>query len=163
MTLTAERLRALLSYDARTGVLTRIVRTSNRCRVGDTAGSLTFYGYLSVCVDGKDHFAHRLAWLYMTGEWPRGNIDHIDGDKTNNRWSNLRDVDQAVNMQNLRAAHKDSTTGLLGVSYCKERRRWYARIYARGHRASLGGFSSAEDASAAYQAAKKRHHSEAMQ
>ena len=89
-TLTAARLRELLQYDPETGVFTRLVKTSNGIKVGDVAGTADARGYILIRVDGWLHLAHRLAWLHMTCEWPKGMIDHINGVRDDNRWSNLR-------------------------------------------------------------------------
>lgn len=78
MTITAERLRELLEYDEDTGVFKRKARTSNRISIGDIAGSSDAKGYVCIRVGGKTYKAHRLAWLYVYGEWPTGEIDHIN-------------------------------------------------------------------------------------
>ena len=89
-TLTAAQLRELLQYDPETGVVTRLVKSSNGIKVGDVAGTADARGYILIRVDGWLHLAHRLAWLHMTCEWPKGMIDHINGVRDDNRWSNLR-------------------------------------------------------------------------
>ena len=83
--LTAERLREVLDYDPDTGVFTRKVRTASSVKVGDVAGSLNGKGYIRIRVDGRLYFAHRLAWLYVHGEWPVDQVDHINGIKNDNR------------------------------------------------------------------------------
>lgn len=154
--LTAERLRAMLRYDQATGVFTRLVQTASNARVGDTAGTLNGQGYLRISIDKFDHRAHRLAWLYVNGAWPDGEIDHINGDRGDNRIANLRVVTRAVNMQNQRAAPKGSASGLLGVH--PYRRKWSANITIGGKTRRVGVFESKEEAHTAYVLAKRELH-----
>lgn len=154
--LTAQRLRELLHYDPETGVLTRAVSTSCRARAGAVAGCINASGYRQIGFNKTLFYAHRLVWLYVHGEWPKGHIDHIDGDKTNNRLNNLRDASGFVNSQNRRCASSNSAHGFLGVT--KNKRRWSARIFANGTQIHLGTFDSPEEASATYVAAKRIEH-----
>jgi hypothetical protein len=154
--LTAERLRELLHYDPETGVFTRIARVRGT-RPGAVAGSMTSKGYRQVRIDGRQYQAHRLAWLYMTGEWPADQIDHRDGDPANNRFDNLRAATHAENQQN-RAPPKNSTSGLIGASWQQRSRRWVAQIDAGGRQVYLGLFDTPEEAHAAYLSAKARLH-----
>jgi hypothetical protein len=155
--LTAARLRSLLCYDPETGVFThRITSGRRRCVAGTVASRDSQTGRLIVSIDRHNHYAHRAAWLYMTGAFPVGVIDHLDGDSFNNRFANLRDVPQAINQQNLRAAHIDSSSGYLGVSANK--RRWAASIKVLGVRKHLGTYDTAEEAYAVYLEAKRRLH-----
>lgn len=159
MTLTADRLREVVRYDPATGVFTRLVSTAPNARAGDFAGSLRKRGILAFHVDGKLYAAHRLAWLYMTGKWPDDDIDHRDGNKVNNRWDNLRDVDDFTNLQNLRKAMKSNkTTGLLGASWSKQIKRFKAQITVDGANTYIGTFSTAMQAHEAYVEAKRRLH-----
>lgn len=156
--LTADRLRQLLSYDASTGIFTRRISQTNRVKVGDIAGSPNQKGYINIMVDGRLYPAHRLAWLYVHGEWPRAQIDHINGTKTDNRIANLREATNSQNMQNMRTARSDNTSGLLGVRWHKRDKRWHARIMVDGKARHLGSFGSSDDAQAAYLAAKRQLH-----
>ncbi len=156
--LTAQRLRELLHYDPETGVFTWSVRTSNRIKVGDVAGTGSGQGRWQILVDGHLFLAHRLAWFYVYGHWPTHGIDHRDGNPLNNRIENLRDVLPSVNSQNLHRPHRDNQTGLLGVLRENRRNKWLAQITVNGKRIYLGYFDSAEKASAAYLRAKEIYH-----
>jgi hypothetical protein len=155
--LTAQRLRELLHYDPATGVFTRNTSSGTRWKAGQIAGSVT-EGYWAIRVDGRLYKSHRLAWLYVYGHWPFEQIDHIDGNCSNNAISNLRDVSNAANQQNLHGAHRDSASGLLGVFFHKERSLWVAKICVNGKPLHLGRFTSAEEAHHAYIAAKRKYH-----
>lgn len=127
-------------------------------RKGDVAGCINAGGYVVIRVDGVLYRANRLAWLLMTGAWPDGTIDHKDGDRSNDRWRNLRDVPHLVNMQNLRAARADNKTGLLGVCIDKDRGKFKAQIRIDGRNVLIGRFDSAQAAYSAYIDAKRKHH-----
>ncbi len=118
--------------------------------------SLTRKGYLRLYLSGRHYLVHRLVWLFVTGHWPLGLIDHRDGDKTNNRFSNLRDADNRLNQQNQRTAHRDSHSGVLGVS--RNGGRWKARIKFGGAQVTLGSYATPEEAHNAYIAAKRSLH-----
>lgn len=157
--LTQARLKELFCYEVATGVFTRSEAiTRHRGKAGEVAGNLTQHGYLTICVGYRDYYAHRLAWLWVHGEWPSKNIDHIDGDGANNRIANLRDVPQLVNCQNLRAAPKHSTSGILGTSFIKKTGRWRSRIVVNKVPKELGLFNSPTEAHAAYVHAKRQFH-----
>jgi hypothetical protein len=156
--LTAERLRELLDYDPETGVfLWKVNRSIGKA--GQVAGGLSkALGYRTIGIDSRLYYGHRLAWLYVHGRWPEGVIDHINGDRTDNRISNLREVHQRVNVENRRAVRKDSATGLMGVYRDKGTTKLQARITARKVRYDLGWFDTAEEAHAAYLKAKRKLH-----
>jgi hypothetical protein len=155
--LTAERLRELLSYDPETGVFAWKV-SRRGVRPGQT-GNVRPDGYLRIGIDGVNHLANRLAWLYVTGAWPEYGVDHRDGDHGNNRFLNLRDVSQQINVQNVGAATKaNKSSGLLGVSYHARDGLWRARIYVDGKERCLGYFKTPEPAHEAYLVAKRARH-----
>lgn len=157
--LTADRLREVLSYDPIDGLFRWRIATSTCVKVGATAGSLSkVWGYIELRLDKRLHKAHRLAWLYMTGEWPIFEIDHRDTDRANNRWDNLRDVPHSVNQQNRRRAQANGSTGLLGVTFDKAKGKFMAQIRAPDRSKFVGYFDSAEVAHTAYVAAKREHH-----
>jgi len=155
-TLTAERLREVLSYDPETGEFTRAI-TLRKWKSGQRAGSLNkVTGYIYIMVDGYSSTGHRLAWLYMTGNWPIGSIDHKDGVRSNNRFANLRDVQHLVNMQNRQRAQTDNKLGILGVTH--RRGRYRATLKHLGKSIYLGDYKTAEEAHAAYLTAKRVRH-----
>ena len=155
--LTAARLRELLHYNPDTGLFTWLVSTTRRIRVGAVAGTLVTSGYVSIGVDRDLHRAHRLAWLYVYGEWPKHDIDHINGNRSDNRIANLRDVTRTVNLQNIRSAHKDKQSATpLGVY--ADKKKWAAAIRVNGERCRLGTFDTPEEAHAAYLDAKRKYH-----
>lgn len=168
MSLIAERLRAVVDFDGATGVFVWRARSReefasarahaayNSKYAGRVAGSGDGSGYQQLRVDGAKYRAHRLAWLYAHGTWPNGHIDHINGDRSDNRISNLREADDAVNNQNLRRAKRTNRSGFLGVS--TKGPRFEASIYVAGTIHRLGRFDSAADAHAVYLEAKRRLH-----
>ena len=155
--LTAHRLRELLTYDHETGVFTNLTARGGIC-VGRKTGRVDSRGYLQICLDGRRHLAHRLAWLYVTGQWPANEIDHINNVRLDNRLSNLREADRSINMQNIRNPRLGNTSGCLGVSYHKITAKWVAQIQAKGKKKHLGVFNTIEEAANVYIEAKRRLH-----
>lgn len=156
--LTQARLKELLSYDPETGIFIRLV--NRQCvKAGDIAGSISSEGYLTVYMDGRSYKCHRLAWFYMTGEWPKGEIDHIDGKRANNAFSNLRDVSKNANIQNQKKPQsRNKSSGYLGVFKNYNSNKFMARITVNNRKIYLGSFSEAEDAHEAYLKAKRELH-----
>lgn len=156
--LTAARVRELLHYDPLTGVFTRRVATGRHgCHTaGSIVGTLDDGGYLRAGVDGRTYRLHRLAWLYMTGEWPARDVDHRFRIKTDNRWSELRAASRGENLQNRTTAQSNSRHGVLGVS--PNKKGWRARITIAGKDHNLGTFQTPEIAHDAYVKAKRLLH-----
>jgi hypothetical protein len=158
--LTLERLLEVLAYDPETGIFTRKVRLAQCHQAGDRAdfevmaGGLR--GYRRIAIDGKRYLAHRLAWLYTYGFWPLANIDHVNGDRGDNRIQNLRDVAQSINLENMRRPRSGNPSGLLGVS--EHQGRWRSRITVGGETRYLGMFATAEEAYETYLNAKRKLH-----
>jgi len=152
----AELLR-ILSYDGETGLFHWMERRSSNAPAGSVAGS-NVRGYTNISVAGAKVRAHRLAWLYVYGEWPKGFIDHINGVRNDNRIENLRLVNFSENMQNQRKVRADSKTGLMGVQWNKRKSVFIARIKFNGKCHYLGQFPSKEAAAAAYLQAKREVH-----
>lgn len=159
--LTQERLRSLLDYSPETGKFKWLVRRSN-IAAGVAAGTLMCNGYLCIRVDKRLHLAHRLAWLWVTGDAPLLQVDHINGDRADNRFCNLRLATNSQNQQNRRAAQASSSTGLMGVLNVSRLRGYpkpfKAAIKKNGRLTTLGYFETAEEAHAAYLAAKRVVH-----
>jgi hypothetical protein len=124
--------------------------------IGDRAGTLVRDGYRQLRIHGKQYLEHRLIWLLHTGSLPTDEIDHINGDRQDNRIENLRLVSRDMNMQNQRTARRDNTSGLLGVR--KSGAKWYATIGIDGKRFYLGMYTTPELAHLAYVNAKRKHH-----
>ena len=157
MTLTAARLRELLHYDPATGIFIR-AKAIAKFGAGETAGALTKLGHIRICVDGRSYYAHRLAWLYAHGSWPSENIDHINGNPSDNRLINLRDVSQEMNNQNQRRAHSDNPNKVQGVTFVKAKGRFRASITVNYKARFLGYFDTPEEAHERYLAEKRIHH-----
>jgi hypothetical protein len=153
--ITQERLKELLKYDIETGKFTWLVR-STRADVGQEAGVIMGEGYRTISVDGQKKLAHRLAWLYVHGTWPKGQIDHINGVRSDNRLANLRDVTSSQNLHNVQQPRSTNKTGYRGISIWKGR-KFLARITVKNRIIHLGIFDTAEAAYAARQAAEKKH------
>lgn len=153
--LTQERLKELLDYDSLTGIfIWKKARNNNL--VGIIAGAKRPDGYLRIRIDYKFYYAHRLAWLYVYGEWPKNCIDHKDMVHDNNRISNLRDVTNSVNMQNQRAARKDNLHGFLGVK--RNGNGFAAHIQLNGKQKNLGTRKTPEEAHELYVIEKRKIH-----
>lgn len=160
--LTADRLRALLVYVPETGSFRwkpRGQRDGSQCNRDREAGSVSKQtGYRTIRVERKLYQAHRLAWLYVYGGWPPEDIDHINGERLDNRIANLRSVPNAVNRQNSKRARSDNRCGVQGVHFDVRRGRWRASVRHEGRAHFLGSFLSPEEARTAYLAAKNRLH-----
>jgi hypothetical protein len=158
--LTSQTLRKLLDYDQETGVFTwKRLRRQGRARVGDAAGAVNGAGYRQIgfALYGAKQ-CHRLAWLHVYGRWPVGEIDHINGDKLDNRISNLRDVSRKQNQQNQRLPPRNNQSGFLGV--CKDARQGFkATLMNNKQSIYLGSFKTPEEAYEAYLKAKRELHS----
>lgn len=155
--LTQTALKALIVYDPETGVFTWLPREGRRAWNTRYAGKVAGFDwkcganvtYRSIRIHDWPFLGHRLAWLYMTGEWPTDGVDHIDLDGRNNRWVNLREASKAQNSHNTRAP-KTNTTGFKGVSLHKQTGRYRAYICAAGRQIWLGYHDTPEAAHAAY-------------
>jgi hypothetical protein len=148
--LTAEYVRHLFDYDKWTGQLFYKNPPSNFKKKGAEAGTPTMKGHIRVVIEGRHYLAHRIIWLWMTGEWPEFEIDHWDEDTGNNRWKNLRKATSSQNLHN-RGVQVNNTSGFKGVS--RMRKRWTAEIQCTGKRHRLGFFDTPEEAAKAYKKA----------
>jgi hypothetical protein len=147
-----------LYYDPNTGSITWKRTKGSRAKTGTNAGNLSKNGYLVLGFDGKDFYAHRVAWLLHYGQWPTNLVDHVNGVKTDNRILNLREVTKSENAQNQKTSCKTSETNYLGVHYDTRRGRYVAKIMLNYKTKHIGVFKSAEEAYAAYLLIKRQIH-----
>lgn len=154
--LTANNVRDLLNYDQKTGVFTWKVDVAKNRKVGQVAGSLSTQGYVVLTIGRKTYKAHRIAWLYVYGEWPSSILDHVNQCRNDNRIANLRLADAVLNGKN-RKPNK-GRVGATGASFVKSRNRWIASIMVDKKRLHLGSFVNQADAVTAYAAAKEKFH-----
>lgn len=155
--LTAEYLRSILDYDPLSGIFVWRIRTSNRVKVGDIAGSVGNHGYIVIRIDGQNRLAHRLAWLYMLGTFPPDGIDHKDCDRQNNSWENLRHATGSQNQGNI-CKRADNTSGYRGVSWHKKSGKWQACVKVSGKNYHLGFYDEPAYAAAVHAGAHKLIH-----
>lgn len=156
--LTADRVREVLNYDPATGVFTWRVN-KGRIKAGSKAGYRMTSGYWSIGVDDRKHLAHRLAWLWTHGRWPKAEIDHANGNRADNRIQNLREASKSQNMQNM-GPPKDNTSGFKGVCWAKLRSKWMSRIQINSRYIFLGYHDTPEAAHEAYCEAARKHFGE---
>ena len=140
-----ERLKFILEYHS-DGYFIRKSKVNRNTIIGSKAGYIRDNGYVVVRVDNVDYLEHRLVWFYMTGEWPKENIDHIDLNKTNNRFDNLREASPTENNFNC-VARKTSKSGFKGIRLFKGKYR--VRITINNKEIYIGSFLSLEEAIAA--------------
>lgn len=134
-TVSVNRVKKLLDYDKLTGIFKWKIQQSNRIKIGSIAGTIRDNGYIKIIIDGQLYFAHRLAWLYVTGEWPKQNIDHKNGIKNDNKFDNLREATHSENGQNRASYGKKSPAK--GIYHC--RGKFAVRI-------ALGTYNTIEEA-----------------
>lgn len=145
--ITQKELKKLLHYDPETGVFTWLCDRSDKVKAGDIAGGSNLSnGYKRLCVNYKIYLQHRLAFLYMEGEMPKNLVDHINGNRSDNRWCNLRHADNFGNAQNS-AIRRDNTSGHAGIWKPKNRNKWVVQIRNK----HVGYCNSFEEAKKMYQ------------
>ena len=164
--ITADQLRAILDYDPETGEF-RWRETAHKSKMwntkyaGEIAGGKATSGrnttYLAIGIEGRRYYAHRLAWLYIHGEWPPAVIDHVDGDGSNNAIANLRLATNRENQAN-RGRQRNNATGYKGVHFETWTGKYKAKIQHSGKTYNLGRFETPEEAHEAYEAAASRLH-----
>lgn len=154
--MTPKLLREILRYDPATGIFIWLVSPAHRAPAGSVAGSLKETGYRRISYRGHFYYAHRLAWLYVFGEPARLNIDHINGERDDNRIGNLRAVTHSQNIGNSRLS-RANTSGFKGVGWDKARGKWAARIKVNYKFIHLGRFNNIKDAVAARLAADAKY------
>ena len=157
--LTLEKVRELLHYDPATGQFRWRVNVGSYGRIpaGTVAGAKSLNGYIYITIGRHRCLAHRLAWFYVNGEWPEKQIDHINNNRVDNTWSNLRLADQSENSCN-GSLRTTNTSGYRGVSWSTAKRKWVASIVKNRKQFKLGYFSCKHEAYSAYcKAARKLH------
>lgn len=145
--MTQDELKTLLEYNALTGVFLWKVSFKNGIKAGDPAGYVNTYGYHSTRIRGVKYQTHRLVWLYVYGSFPTHVIDHINGNKTDNRIENLRDVTDRENAANKERHRKGK---YVGVSVKNHSKKWVAEIRVKGKLHYLGSYLTEESAYEAY-------------
>lgn len=155
--ITADWIKNVLTYDPLTGHFLWAARFGKRGIPGKRAGTVDFGGYVVITINGRRLKGHRLAWLVMTGSWPAYAVDHINGDRTDNRFSNLRQASALENQQN-RRLQRNNKSGYMGVSWDAHASKWRAGIRSRGQSVNLGNFDSPQAAHHAYLVAKAALH-----
>lgn len=149
----------VLSYDPETGFFRwRKSMRKNQILAGSVAGHVSAkLGYVLINFNGNPVYAHRLAWLYKTGAWPKNTIDHINGVRSDNRFCNLREATRMQNNNAFRRKSKANTSGYTGVYYHKQRNKWCARIMVFGKTIPLGLHETPEKAARAVQNERAKH------
>lgn len=153
-----DELKSLLSCDLETGAIHWIAKGKGMIKK-KAAGTLLHSGYLGICIGPKRWQAHRIAWALHHGEWPKDQIDHINGIKTDNRICNLREATNSQNGKNL-GLSKANKSGVKGVSFENYTQKWKASIKVESKTISLGRFNSIEDAAIARKLAEQHYFKE---
>jgi hypothetical protein len=157
--LTQQELKHWLWYDKESGLF-RWRHGRGMClKPWTLAGTVTRQGYIEIHLGGRIYKAHRLAWLYMTGEQPSKEVDHINRDKSDNRWVNLRLATREENQWNA-SLRSDSTCGVSGVTFHKASGKWKTQCRANGKRHFLGAYKTKEEAAEAVLRFRAEHHGE---
>lgn len=143
--ITQNQIKEVLNYNPDNGIFTWLVSSAQRIKIGNIAGGLDKYGYIKIQLNCKTYKAHRLAFLYMTGEFPKNQVDHINHNRNDNRWENLRGVSKTENGQN-RSKQSNNKSGFTGVSWHKSMGKWIVHIKANGKILHLGYFKNKDKA-----------------
>jgi hypothetical protein len=155
-TLSQDLLKDLLHYEPETGLFTWKVDRGSVKLKGKATGYLGNVGYMRITINRKCYLSHRLAFLYMTGSIPP-QVDHINGIRSDNRWSNLRSCNNAQNNQNVRLS-KNNTSGIKGVSWAKNVSKWIVQIGVGGKNIRLGIYEDIELAELVIKEAREHYH-----
>lgn len=142
--LTKAKVRSLLHYSEQSGQFIWLDNKNNRVKKGDVAGHIDDHGYRRICIEGVEYRAHRLAWLYIFGVMPEM-IDHVNGIRTDNRLSNLRECTSSQNAIN-RKIQSNNKSGTTGVSWNKKESKWKAYAKIKGKIINLGTYMGKEEA-----------------
>lgn len=155
--ITIEEIAKVVSYDPNTGIMTWLKETPGRAKIGDPAGYLdASTGYTKIGIYYKRYYAHRIAFMLMTGRWPSNQIDHIDGNRANNSWSNIREATRSENMVNRVSPRRLCRKG----AYLTPDGNYQSKIMVGRKSIYLGTYKNEEDAHAAYCEAAHKYHGE---
>lgn len=157
-----EYLKSLLKYDPKSGYFFWKINKSSRARIGRKTGNKNGNGYIILKVDCYRFQAHQIAWLLVKGKWPKKDIDHIDGNRSNNSISNLREATKQQNAWNMKRKNGENiknTSGTKGVYFNKARKKWEVSIGV-GRKIYIGLFSELSDAVLARKKSEKKYHKE---
>lgn len=158
--LSAEGLREMLHYDPETGAFRWLCDPGcpNR-KAGTIAGGDNGSGYIRIGISGRKYYAHRLAFFYMTGDWPKAPVDHQDGNSLNNKWKNLREADRSNNAANMKTP-RSNTSGVKGVTWSKKEEKWVAQICVNYRNIYLGSFDCIDQAAKVRKRASRQYFGE---
>jgi hypothetical protein len=157
--ITQSELKELLHYDPDTGIFTWKIKTCKKVCVGKIAGYVASNGYISFSINKKSYLAHRLAWLYVNGNFTKHTIDHINGNKKDNRIVNLREATKSENSWN-RKLQVDNVSGIKGVYWHALRNKWMARIMVNNKQMYLGSFDDLKIAEKVILESRNKYHRE---
>ena len=157
--LTQSKLKEIIEYDPLTGIIIYKKTLSNRIKVGEEVNGISDRGYKRCQIEGKRYQCHDLAWLYMTGEFPKNQIDHIDCNPENLKFINLRESTQMQNCCN-RSIGKNNSSGIKGVKWHKSSGKWYVSIDSNYKRIYIGSYDYIKDAEIAVKKARLEIHKE---
>ena len=154
--ITQARVKELFDYNPITGLLTRKVSVNYAAKIGNVVGSPSSWGYLDVSIDNRRYKVHRIIWLWVTGKFPKDEIDHDNHIRDDNHWNNLFEATRQENGKNqkLRATNK---SGFTGVCWGKQLGKWRAGITVDGRTVFLGGYDRIEDAISARQKSESEY------
>ena len=156
--LSQERLRELLKYCPATGLFSWLDRSNSRRIYGAVAGGRSTQGYIVIRIDGVLYLAHRLAYFYIYGAWPPADVDHKNGDKTDNRLDNIRAASRSQNNQNRRRGKSRDGESSMGITWAPWAKMWRAQISVDGAHRHIGYYKTMEEANAAYLNEKRKSH-----
>ena len=156
----AAEIREYLHYNPSSGIFIKKWRDGypyNGRMAGRIVGDVRDNGYVYILLSGKTYRAHRLAWVMQTGRWPKGEVDHINGNRSDNRWENLRESTRQENARNRAVISKSNTSGVTGVLWRKLSNKWQARIMVDNRDISLGFYKEKQDAIDARKNAEEKY------
>ena len=161
----AEEVKKRLSYDPYSGVIVwkwcdEMPRWWNMKHAGYGAGRVDSHGYITIEMGGETYKAHRIAWVIKTGSWPSKEIDHKNGNRSDNRWENLREANRLENSINRAILSSNNKSGITGVHWENDRKKWRAQIQYSGKKINLGRFADREDAIKARREAEEKYFGE---